>query len=251
MIYSPDDKIFRCYSDQNLRITVFALPHNRYSHTQEYIITHLPTQENETSVCLSYQYQCDIIYAVSFFFLTKYKRGIMIKKFRDSKWALALVPTIVGALLTLIIDCVKKINLFSTMVTVMKTLWSWIVRFLSFEVQVWWILAALLLLILILWIVAKIADVKGVAEPVWMKYTEDRFIDWKWSWKWEKNYLGSYQVSDLMAHCPKCNTPMRHDDYDTVFHCPRCLFESRKHSDNRNDILVVIYDNAKKMESNY
>jgi len=172
----------------------------------------------------------------------------MLKKIRDSKWALAIIPTILGTLLTLVVDVIKKADIFSTLKSVFFALWRCIINFLTFEVKVWWIIITLILLFLVLWIAVKIADKKELSKPEWMKYTEDHFVDWKWSWKWEKNYLGSYQVSNLVAHCPKCDTPMRHDDYDTAFHCPRCKFESRRHSDNRNDIMVVIYDNADKMD---
>lgn len=166
------------------------------------------------------------------------------KKFRDSKWALALVPTFVAALLTLIVDWVKKIDIFSTLKSVVSTLWQWLLVVLNFEVKVWVILVILGTAFAILCIVAKIADSKDVPMPAWLQYTEDYFNDWKWSWTWERNIYGKYQVENLAAHCPHCGTPMRHDNYDTIFHCSRCGYESRRHTDNRQDIMVVIYDNV-------
>lgn len=165
------------------------------------------------------------------------------KKIRDSKWAIALVPSFVGAVLTLVVDGVKDIDIFSTLKLVLVTVCRWIMRFLNFEIKLLWILVVFGILLAILWVIIKIVESKKLSPPERMSYTEDHFTDWRWSWKWEKDYRGEYQIGDLVAHCPKCNTPMRHDDYDTTFHCPRCKYDSRYHSDNHHDVTLVIYDN--------
>ena len=148
----------------------------------------------------------------------------------------------------LIIDWIKQIKIFSTLKFVLSWIWNLLITFLTIDVKMWLILVILSSLMLIIWIVLQVIAKQTATEPEWMKYTEDRFVDWKWSWKWEKNYLGAYEISQLMAHCPKCNTPMRHDNDEYTFHCPRCKYESHKHQDNRHDVMVVIYDNVARME---
>lgn len=168
------------------------------------------------------------------------------KKFWNSKWTFALITSFAGTLFTVFIDWLKKKDIFSTLKLVFTTVWRWLLAFLNFEIKVWWILVALGVLVVILWVIAKIANAKESDPPAWMQYTEDRFTDWKWSWTWEKGPYGKYQVANLVAHCPKCDTPMRHDNYDTVFHCSRCQYDSRRHKDNHDDVLIVIHDNIQR-----
>lgn len=169
------------------------------------------------------------------------------KKFRNSKWALAIVPVVLSFLLSLLADWIKQVEIFSTIKTIATTLWKWMLAFLNFEVKVWWILVFLVCLVILLWIIAKVADTKEKNQPKFLQYTEDHFRDWKWSWTWGRTYTGKWQVENLIAHCPQCDTPMRHDNFDTVFHCSRCSYESDNHSDNRDDVMVVIYDNVDRM----
>lgn len=170
------------------------------------------------------------------------------KKFWNSKWTFTLVTSFIGTLFTVFVDWLKKKNIFSTLKLVLKTLWKWLRAFLDYEIKVWWILVALGVLAIVILIVGKIVASKDRTLPEWMNYTEDYFVDWKWSWTWEKGYDGKYRVENLTAHCPKCDTPMRHDYYDTLFHCSRCHYESNRHKDNREDVVVTILDNIKRKE---
>ena len=169
------------------------------------------------------------------------------RRFRKSTWALALVPVILSAILTAIYDAIKDKPILSTLWIWIKTFCSWVVSFLNFELKVWWVLLGIALIIFVLFIIIKLSENTDKFKPEFASYKEDIFAGWKWSWEWHFNtYKGSWQVDNLQAHCPECDTPMFHDDYDRNFQCPRCGFRTDCFSEhkNRHEVEAIIIDNV-------
>ena len=82
------------------------------------------------------------------------------KKFWKSPWTIAIVSAFLAPIATMIIDAIMKKPLLSTLWTVIKTLWGWIVAFLTLDLKVWWVLLGIGGIIGILIIIAKISDAK-------------------------------------------------------------------------------------------
>lgn len=168
------------------------------------------------------------------------------KKFLKSPWALALVPVVFSTILTAIYDVIKENPILSTLWGWIKVIWNWMLAFFNIELKIWWVLFGIASIIIVLFLVAKFARKNETTLPEFASYKEDTFGGWKWSWEWQfKRYDGKWHIDNLRAHCPKCNTPMFHDDGDTVFQCPRCDFETdyRSKHKRRNEVEAIIIDN--------
>ena len=174
------------------------------------------------------------------------------KKILKSPWTIAVVSAFIAPIATIIIDAIMKKPLLSTLWNVIKTIWSWIITFLTFDLKVWWVLLGIGVVIGILIIVAIVSDAKQEErEPEFVSYKEDYFGGWKWSWNWNFNrYDMKWHVDDIQAHCPKCDTPMFYDYRDTVFECPRCKFKTdyRSKHKSRVEVEAIIIDNLNRKE---
>ncbi|MBQ8311838.1 MAG: hypothetical protein IJX84_01345 [Clostridia bacterium] len=169
-----------------------------------------------------------------------------VKEFFLNPW----VVTVGGGIILLgvpgIWDLIQKKEFLTTLKTVISFMWKLIIGFLNLQLRLWWILVAIAVGVLVLWIIVKIKDREN--EPEFLKYTEDRFIQWKWSWTWELGYNKKWHVDNLMAHCPQCDTRMQHDTYEIHFRCPRCGFDSHDVLQNSNAVEAVIHDNLRRAE---
>ena len=172
-----------------------------------------------------------------------------IKRFSKSPWTLALMPVLFGTMLTAIYDAIKDKPILSTLWGWIKTIWGWIVAFLNFELKVWWVLIGISVIIAVLIIISKLSNEKENTLPSFTSYKEDIFGEWKWSWDWHLNsYDKKWHVDNLRAHCPKCDTPMFHDNSDIRFQCPRCGFETNWGSNHKNrfEVEAIIIDNLER-----
>ena len=176
----------------------------------------------------------------------------MVKKFWKSPWTIAIVSAFLAPVATMIVDAIMKKPLLSTLWSVIKTIWSWIIAFLTLDLKMWWVLLFIGVVVEILIIIAKISDAKQEdSNPEFVSYKEDYFGGWKWTWNWHFNkYDMKWHIDDdsVVAHCPKCDTPMFHDRHDTAFECPRCRFKTdyRSKHTTRQEVKVLIIDNIER-----
>lgn len=178
------------------------------------------------------------------------------KKFLKSPYTISilggLIVLIVWSLISDYMSGDKLLTIFSTILT---SVYGAIIAFLTFNIKVWWLLLGVSCIIIITLIIAnRKPQVQTKLE--FTNYTHDRFRTWKWSWNWKfSDYKRGWHVSDLRAHCPKCDTPMFHDQYEDVFQCPRCHFQSQyDNHEKSHEVEAVIIDNldrktAKEVES--
>ena len=175
------------------------------------------------------------------------------KKFWKSPWTISIVSAIVGSIVTFVIDAIKDVPILFTLWTVIKTVWGWIITFLTFDLKVWWVLLGLGAIILVLIIIAKISKSKEGEPPAFLAYKKDKIGDWDWSWSWDFWITeNKWHIKDLKAHCPKCDTPMFHDNWDTKFQCPRCNYETNYSTKfkRRSEVEAIIIDNVHRQYKN-
>lgn len=150
-------------------------------------------------------------------------------------------------------DLLKGKPVFSTIWSILKAIWSFIIAFLNFELRVWWILIGLTVLFCALYIIVKINDVKntGNNEPPFLRYTKDYLMEWKWEWYWEKGYDGKYSIKQLHPICPHCGTPLVQSyAFNMGIACPRCNYKATANMPDPDHIKVLITDNAKRKIEN-
>lgn len=168
------------------------------------------------------------------------------KEFFLNPWVVTIGGGVILLVLPGIWDWIQKKKFLTTLKTIIGFLWKLLINFLNLQLRVWWILVAVAIIVFALWIIVKIKD--QVNEPDFLKYTEDRFSQWKWSWNWELGYNKKWHVDNLMAHCPQCDTPMQHDTYEDYFRCPRCGFDTYDVRQNSSAVGAVIHDNLRRTE---
>lgn len=172
------------------------------------------------------------------------------KKFLKSPWTIGISTTLLGFILTIGYDLIKGKQVFTTIGKFFSMLWRWIITFLTLDLKVWWVLLGIAVLFFVLYAVAKISEPKEQVKPAFTNYTQDRFRLWKWSWNWEwSSYHKQWHVANLHAHCPQCDTPMNHDQYEDVFQCPRCHFRAEYDNHEKSyEVETVIIDNLNRQK---
>ena len=88
------------------------------------------------------------------------------KKFFKSPWVIGIGTTVVGGvILSIVLDLIKEVSILSTLGTVIKTVWRWIISFLTFELKVWWVLLGIVVIIIVLLVISKAVDSKEETLP--------------------------------------------------------------------------------------
>ena len=108
-----------------------------------------------------------------------------VKSFFKNQWVVGVGVGIILAVFSWICDWIQKKEFLTTLKTIIGFLWNLIIGFLNLQLRVWWLLVAIAVVILVLWIIAKVKE-QEPNEPDFLKYTEDYFIQWKWSWSWNR-----------------------------------------------------------------
>ena len=172
------------------------------------------------------------------------------KNFLRNPWTVGIGTSIIaGVLTTFLVDWVKKISLLSTIKYVSGFVWKCIISFLNYDVKVWWILIAIVILVFALWLFVKYNEAKEKNNQApFLSYTQDFFRGQCWGWSWKKNWDGKYSIDCLQPICNRCKTPLVQDyDYLEKFKCPRCNTSIKCQLKDKRDVEVLIFDNTKKM----
>lgn len=173
----------------------------------------------------------------------------LIKKFMKNPWVLGIGTTVIGGvLLSLVMDCIKKIDWLSTLKVVLQFIGNAIVTFLNFELKVWWVLVATALLIIALIIVSKILDIKEGINPIsFLSYTKDSELGYTWEWTYTKGFDGKYTISDLHPICSKCGMRLRQGgSFGMEMECLRCHTTTEWKESYLDDARMLIKDNIRK-----
>lgn len=107
-------------------------------------------------------------------------------KWYNTNWTIGIVTgSILPVVVSLIIDAVKDKPLLSTFISIIYSIWVWLISLLNVEIKLWWLLTTLFAFI----IITKIVRHYRVKEKDFTEYKSDTLKNWKWSWSWERNAL--------------------------------------------------------------
>ena len=174
------------------------------------------------------------------------------KKFLKSPWTISFATALFSFALTLLRDYINGIKLFSTIKNIFTIIYNFLIFILNYQIKVWWLIVFVILMSVIFHFLLKKSNTEE-STPYFLNYTEDCFRNWKWTWQWHRNYYNNkYEIYNLRAHCPKCETPMIQDIniYGEIYHCPRCRFVSdyKEHA-KEYEVKAMIIDNLDRQKT--
>ncbi len=170
------------------------------------------------------------------------------KKFWKSPWTIAIVPVVIGFVLTVIYDYAKGKNFPSTLVFILSSIWKGVISFLNLNLKVWWILLGIIALILIFIFIVFILSSRETSTAEWLQYKEDTIDGFHWKWRWGKDDDGLFNICDLHPVCSRCNTPyVPANDYRGGPICPRCKHRPYNQLPDLDNVEVIIRDNVNRM----
>lgn len=171
------------------------------------------------------------------------------KKIVKNPWVLGIGTTVIGGvILSFVLDWVKGTDWLSTFKAVINFIVKVIVSFLNFELKVWWLLIAVVLIILGMFVIAKVSNAKPENEkPSFLTYTKDSVLGYTWEWEYMKGYDGKYSISNLRPVCSKCGMILKQSGmYGLQMECLRCNTSQRWECSYLTDAQMLIEDNIRK-----
>lgn len=170
------------------------------------------------------------------------------KNMKNNQWLKSAWAIGIGcAIIPIVYDIIKNNPILSSLSSILKIIYNCIISVLNFEIRLWWLLVATIIIYGIYYFIKKLMSEKEIL-PKYYTYREDIFSGWKWTWKWEINESkDKYRITNLNLHCSKCQTPMiLKNGYATIsYNCPRCGNSAPWDDSNKTkNIEAVIIDNA-------
>ena len=162
-----------------------------------------------------------------------------------SSWAISIGTAIFSLLLTIAYDYFKEKPVLSTIWAIIRWIKNLTWNFLNFDLKIWWIIVAFILLTFIIKIINN-SKIKETSTHKFHDYREGKFKKWRWTWSWRLNNIRkAWIISDMKAHCPNCDTAMI--DYSSTYYlefgCPRCDFKAHdSQCDEPQKIERIILD---------
>ena len=171
-----------------------------------------------------------------------------IKKFFKNPWTIGIGTAVFSFLLTVFYDLIKQKPILSTIENIFNAIGNGIWSFLNFDLKIWWILIGVAIVILALWLYSKYLDTKKETPPLFLEYTKDEILDFKWEWEWVKNYSGKYEAQNICPICKKCGTPLVRKRFGDVYglECLRCGQMENQELPDEGYIKMMIHDNVKR-----
>jgi len=171
------------------------------------------------------------------------------KRFINNPWTINIGSGLFILVATLLTDATKSKPIFTTINQIFNFVIGIIKTILFFKIAVIWIITAIILLFIILFIIKK--DATDVTLPEFTKYKSEVFKKWRWSWEWKYNERKQeWYIAYLTPHCPNCDTPLMDNSssyYERGMDCPRCSYKSLSiNYEDSESTKVLITDNANK-----
>jgi len=165
---------------------------------------------------------------------------------------ITIVAAIISPLVTIAIDFVKSVPVFSTLKFVWRLLAENIVWIATYNIPFWIILLITMsaFVVIKLWFGIK---KRSVTVPAYADYTEDVIDNIKWKWKYQYDpSFRKYMIVEHKAYCPNCDSFLRGKSIYSVqqTECIRCNFsiqEKNIYSD-LDKINLIIIDNIERKE---
>ena len=171
-----------------------------------------------------------------------------LKRWVKTPLGISMTSTLFGLILpTVLIDLFKSKPILTTIWWVITIVWKGLLNLLNLDLKLWWVLLGLTVLFLGLYIYVRIYEAinSDKHKAPFLKYTQDTFCGWKWSWTWERQYNGKFDIENLHSICSKCDTPLVIDRFLTPV-CPRCNFRPSTPCPDIDTVKILIHDNVRK-----
>ena len=167
------------------------------------------------------------------------------KKFMSNPWVIGIGSTAIGGLVVWWLtnaECLNTINALICFAT------NTGLAFLNFELKVWWVLVAIVLVAVLFFIMAKYSGVQAEREfPTFLHYTKGSAVGYMWEWSYEKTIDGKYAISGLHPVCPECGMRLKQDGvYGQEMRCLRCNKTLRWKDSLLTDARMLIEDNIRR-----
>lgn len=171
------------------------------------------------------------------------------KKLLKHPLIVGIIPVILSFVLPVIYDTLKNSELLSTAKNILFFIKNCVSSFLQFNIKVWWIIVAVVIIIGILFILFNVDDAKNHDKsiPLWTQYKKDSINGWNWEWKWRRDSFGEYHIDDLHPVCSHCGSPLVYgDNFCDYLKCVRCNRRFQRGIPQTDHIKILIIDNVKR-----
>jgi ribosomal protein L37AE/L43A len=141
---------------------------------------------------------------------------------------IAIACAIIPPLLTVWIDYLKSVPIFTTFISAITWLKKISIAFLTFKIQLWVIILTIAVLIwLLVYLVRRREKQDKARQFNYLNYKEDNINGLTWRWLYHFNPVTNmYEIKDPKAYCPLCNSPLRFKNIflDSITECVRCSY---------------------------
>lgn len=166
-------------------------------------------------------------------------------------WIVGIGTGTVVLILTILVDLITAVKIFSTIKKVSAAICKAVLGFLNYNLKVWWVLISVAVVVFGLYLFDKYIEYeqkqKENNKPPFLEYTHDLILDYEWKWVWERKYDGTYSVEMLHPVCKKCATPLSNSDIGFGrYICLRCKAEYRQPLPREGDVKMMIRDNVRR-----
>lgn len=171
-----------------------------------------------------------------------------------SKWWITSV--ILPIIASVIADKFKNVPIWTTLLLVVNWIKTSFLNVINFEIKVWYILVFIFAAIFVLYVVSlRKSDniIRLNSEPSFSKYKRGRLKRWLWSWEYELNYSGKYEIVNMLPICESCDIKMIFTDNRlySYYRCPKCNRQTDSSNwESTEDIQALIIDNIEKKQFN-
>ncbi|MBG9776164.1 hypothetical protein [Brevibacillus laterosporus] len=119
----------------------------------------------------------------------------------------ATLATIIGtAIVTPIVAYINTIKWTEALTLMWNTVINWAYLVLNFQIKLWWILIAILVFALTIYLIYKFTP--SSPEAGFLSYKTDVIEGIIWQWRWSLNYQGNYSISNLRPICNNCKSDL-------------------------------------------
>lgn len=153
---------------------------------------------------------------------------------------------ILSFIISVINDFVNKEQVFSTIDTILSSIYKVLLVILNYKIKMWWLLLGIIVLILILMKYLNYTYTTSI-KLEFLEYTQDIILGYKWKWKWQKDIYGKYSIASLYPICSQCDTPLVEDlDRYSIHKCLRCKKEYYENMPDFDHVKMMISDNVRR-----
>ncbi|TPG71154.1 hypothetical protein EEL31_23790 [Brevibacillus laterosporus] len=148
-----------------------------------------------------------------------------------------LISTILGGVVatviaTPIVAYFNTIKWTEALSLICVTVTNCISLILNFDIKLWWILAAIMVFVLVVYLLVRFIPPSSTSQDSFLNYKTDTIEGIVWQWRWRYNdYKGSYNITNLRPICYSCKADIvQYEGYyqsENRVKCVICGFEKQ------------------------